>query len=70
VPESFLVFDTVAQSIKIVVNVDLRDAKTIRAPPTTRRSHASTSSWHVSRAPLRLPDALPATGEGFPSHTT
>jgi anthranilate synthase component 1 len=66
VPASLLVFDTVAQSIKVVVNVDLRD------PGTDRRAAYERAVARVDElvarlaAPLRLPDALPATGEGLP----
>ena len=66
VPASLLVFDTVAQSIKVVVNVDLRD------PATDRRAAYEQAVARIDElvarlaAPLRLPDALPATGEGLP----
>jgi len=66
VPASLLVFDTVAQSIKVVVNVDLRD------PATDRRAAYERAVARIDElvarlaAPLRLPDSLPATGEGLP----
>ena len=66
VPASLLVFDTVAQSIKVVVNVDLRDPKT--DPRAAYDAAVARIDELVARlaAPLRLPDALPATGEGLP----
>ena len=66
VPASLLVFDTVAQSIKVVVNVDLRD------PATDPRAAYERAVAYIDElvarlaAPLMVPDALPATGEGLP----
>ncbi|MEO6025348.1 MAG: anthranilate synthase component I [Candidatus Binatia bacterium] len=66
VPESLLVFDTVSQSIKVVVNVDLRD------PQTDARAAYDAAVACIDElvarlaAPLTMPDALPATGEGLP----
>jgi anthranilate synthase component 1 len=66
VPASLLVFDTVAQSIKVVVNVDLRDPKT--DPRAAYDAAVARIDELVARlaAPLTLPDALPSTGEGLP----
>src|SRR5882672_8247318 len=66
VPESILVFDNVAQSIKIVVNADLRDPAT--DPRMAYERAVARIDELVMRlaAPLRLPDALPTTGEGLP----
>ncbi len=66
VPESLLVFDTVAQSIKVVVNVDLRDPQT--DPRAAYDAAVARIDELVARlaAPLTMPDALPATGEGLP----
>jgi anthranilate synthase component I len=66
VPASLLVFDTVAQSIKVVVNVDLRDPAT--DPRAAYEGAVARIDELVARlaAPLRLPEALPATGEGLP----
>ena len=66
VPASLLVFDTVAQSIKVVVNVDVRD------PATDPRAAYERAVAYIDElvarlaAPLMVPDALPATGEGLP----
>jgi anthranilate synthase component 1 len=66
VPASLLVFDTVAQSIKVVVNVDLRDAAT--DPRAAYAAAVTRIDELVARlaAPLTLPAALPTTGEGLP----
>ena len=66
VPASLLVFDTVAQSIKVVVNVDLRDPAT--DPQTAYEAAAARIDELVTRlaAPLTLPEPLPATDEGLP----
>ena len=66
VPASLLVFDTVGQSIKVVVNVDLRDPST--DPRAAYELAVARIDELVERlaAPLHLPDALPATGEGLP----
>ncbi len=68
VPASLLVFDTVAQSIKVVVNVDLRDTG---ADPRAAYERAVTRIDElVARlaSPLKLPDVLPAAGEAPPLH--
>ena len=66
VPASLLVFDTVAQSIKVVANVDLRDPTT--DPRQAYEAAAARIDELVARlaAPLTLPAALPSTGEGLP----
>ncbi len=66
VPASMLVFDALAQSIKVVVNVDLRDPAT--DPRAAYDAAVARADELVARlaAPLTLPDALPATGEGLP----
>jgi anthranilate synthase component I len=66
VPASLLVFDTVAQSIKVVVNVDLRDPATDHRLAYERAVARIDELVARLAAPLRLPDALPATGEGLP----
>jgi anthranilate synthase component I len=66
VPASLLVFDNVAQSIKVVVNIDLRDSAT--DPRAAYERAVARIDELVARlaAPLQLPAALPATGEGMP----
>lgn len=66
VPSSLLVFDTVAQSIKVVVNVDLRDPAT--DPRTAYAAAVARVDELVARlaSPLTLPEALPSSGEGLP----
>ncbi|MCC6847292.1 MAG: anthranilate synthase component I [Deltaproteobacteria bacterium] len=66
VPASLLVFDTVAQSIKVVVNVDLRDPAT--DPRAAYEAAAARIDELVARlaAPLTLPEALPTSGESLP----
>ncbi len=66
VPASLLVFDTVAQSIKIVVNVDLRDPAT--DPRAAYDAAVTRIDALVARlaAPLTFPSALPTSGEGLP----
>jgi len=66
VPASLLVFDTVAQSIKVVVNVDLRDPAT--DPRRAYEAAAARIDELVARLaiPLTLPEALPSTSEGLP----
>ncbi|MCC6765018.1 MAG: anthranilate synthase component I [Deltaproteobacteria bacterium] len=65
VPASLLVFDTVAQSIRVVVNVDLRDPAT--DPHAAYEAATTRIDELVARlaAPLRLPEALPASGESL-----
>jgi anthranilate synthase component 1 len=66
VPASLLVFDTVAQSIKVVVNVDLRDENV--DPRAAYEAAVTRIDELVARLamPLTVPQALPATGEGLP----
>jgi anthranilate synthase component 1 len=61
-----LVFDTVAQSIKVVVNVDLRDENV--DPRAAYEAAVTRIDELVARLamPLTVPQALPATGEGLP----
>jgi anthranilate synthase component 1 len=69
IAESLLVFDNVAQSIKVVVNVDLRD------PGTDPRAAYDAAVARIDdlvarlRAPLRLPEAAPGSGEGLPTRS-
>ncbi|MEB2284992.1 MAG: anthranilate synthase component I [Polyangiaceae bacterium UTPRO1] len=66
VPASLLVFDTIAQSIKVVVNVDLRDPEI--DPRAAYEAATARIDELVARlaAPLTLPEALPTTGERLP----
>src|SRR5689334_10385347 len=66
VPASLLVFDTVAQSIKVVVNVDLRDENV--DPRAAYEAAVTRIDDLVARlaVPLTVPQALPSTGEGLP----
>jgi anthranilate synthase component 1 len=66
VPASLLVFDTVAQSIKVVVDVDLRDPAT--DPRVAYEAAVARIDELVGRlaAPLTMPEALPSSGEGLP----
>jgi anthranilate synthase component 1 len=66
VPASLLVFDNVAQSIKVVVNVDLRDPAT--EPRRAYDAAVARIDELIARldAPLRFPEAMPGAGEGSP----
>lgn len=63
VPASMLVFDNVAQSIKVVANVDLRDPAT--DPRAAYERAVARIDELVARlaAPLTFPEALPTSGE-------
>jgi anthranilate synthase component 1 len=64
VPASMLVFDNVAQSIRVVVNVDLRDPAT--DPRRAYDAAVARIDELIARleAPLRLPEAVPGAREG------
>jgi len=64
IPESLLVFDNVAQSVKIVVNVDLRDPAV--DPRRAYERAVARIDELVARlnAPLRLPERRPVEGDG------
>jgi anthranilate synthase component 1 len=65
-PATLLVFDNVAQSIKVVVNVDLRDPAT--DPRAAYDRAVATIDEMVGRlaAPLRLPERRPPAGDAPP----
>ena len=66
VPASLLVFDNVAQSIKVVVNADLRDPAT--DPHRAYDAAVARIDELIARlgAPLRFPEGVPGAGEGLP----
>ena len=66
IPESVLVFDNVSQSIKIVVNVDLRDAATDPRAAYARAEARIDELVARLDAPLRHPERPPAPADSPP----